>query len=239
MQSLQVGTSANEAASARNHYSSCQRAPLCIYYMLKQAALCKLYFRAYRCRMESHTLTVPLLQGRKPDTVLLHLRAALLSTRGLDSEIDGYSQRVPMVGQGAAAQQLLARGSKGISSFPPTSATCSASPFPIKQNIMFTVMFIIAAHVFWTFLLHRNIVYAGVWTFQGTLSSNESTSEQHSWADTVSSATPSRNQGEPPMHWECRDSAVLSGTMASHSPCSCAPRASPMLALLAHFNWPI
>lgn len=108
--SLQVGTSTNEAASARKHYTPCQRAPLCIYYTLKQAALCKLYFRAWRYRIESHTLTVPLVWRRKPNTVLLCLTPALPSVGGPDSKSDGYSQLVPTAGQGAAVPRLLAPG---------------------------------------------------------------------------------------------------------------------------------
>lgn len=69
----------------------------------------------------------------------------------------GHSHLVPKAGQGAAALQLLALGPEGISFFPPTSATWPASPFPIKQNILFTVMFTTAVRVFWTFLLHRNM----------------------------------------------------------------------------------
>lgn len=106
-----------------------------------------------------------LVRQRKPDTVLLYLRPVLLTAGGPDPKSDGYLQLVPMAGQGAAAQQLLTLGFKSISCFPPQSATWSASPLPVEQNIMFTVMFITAVHVFWTFLLHRNIVvYAGVWT---------------------------------------------------------------------------
>lgn len=129
-----MGTSANEAASARKHYAPCQRAPLSIYIMLKQAVLCKLSSEPRGNRIKLYTLMVPLVWWRKPDTVLLCLRPALPDMGGPDSISGGYSQLVPMAGQGTAVLQLLAPGSEGISCFPLTSATWSASPFPINRT---------------------------------------------------------------------------------------------------------
>lgn len=90
-------------------------------------------------------------------TQLFCLRPAQPSKGGLDFKNDGHSQLVPIADQGAAALQLLALGPEGISFFPPTSAIWSASPFPVKLNILYTMMFTTAVRVFWVFLLHRNM----------------------------------------------------------------------------------